>query len=96
MFTCHYDDKLNWPLKGRCEIKLLNQISNSEHYVGKVQYNEKGHQRVTSEERGNVSMLHSLEYKYQFISRLDLQKATPTRQYLKDDNIFLQIDYRID
>ena len=91
-----YDDKLNWPLKGHCEIKLLNQISNSEHHVVKVEYNEKGHQRVTSGERGNVSMLRSLEYKYQFISRLDLQEITPTCQYLKDDSIFLQIDYRID
>ena len=27
-----YDDQLEWPLKGHCEVKLLNQISNSEHH----------------------------------------------------------------
>ena len=29
-----YDDQLKWPLKGLCEVKLLNQISNSKHYLG--------------------------------------------------------------
>ena len=24
-----YDDQLRWPLQGHCEVKLLNQISNS-------------------------------------------------------------------
>jgi len=28
-----YDDELSWPLRGRFEIKLLNQISNCNMYI---------------------------------------------------------------
>ena len=27
-----HDDNLTWPLRGKFKVKLLNQISNSEHY----------------------------------------------------------------
>ena len=27
-----HDDELTWPLRGKIEIKLLNQISDSAHY----------------------------------------------------------------
>ena len=27
-----HDDKLTWPLRRKFKVKLLNQISNSEHY----------------------------------------------------------------
>jgi len=33
-----YDDQLTWPLKGHCEVKLLNQISNSKCYLGNGKY----------------------------------------------------------
>ena len=33
-----HDDQLMWPLKGHCEVKLLNQISNSERYLGNGKY----------------------------------------------------------
>ncbi|XP_065887470.1 TNF receptor-associated factor 3-like [Dysidea avara] len=86
-----YDDELRWPLKGNCEVKLLNQISNSEHHLGNGQYRDNGHKRVTSAERNSYPMW----YTNQFIPREHLQKITPTCQYLKDDSIFLQVDYKL-
>ena len=87
-----YDDQLRWPLKGHCEVKLLNQISNNEHHLGNGEYQDKGHKRVPSGERCRYNMWSS----YQFISHEHLHKITPTCQYLKDDSIFLQVDYKLD
>ena len=47
-----YDDQLRWPVKGHCEVKLLNQISNSEHHLGNGEYQDDGHNRVT---KGKIS-----------------------------------------
>ena len=35
-----HDDELTWPLKGEFEIKLLNQIRNSEHYSMTLNYDD--------------------------------------------------------
>ena len=87
-----YDDQLRWPLKGHCEVKLLNQISNSEHHLGNGEYDDDGHKRVTSRERSRFYMWYNL----QFISNEDLHKIATTCQYLKDDNIFIKVDYKLD
>ena len=47
-----YDDQLRWPVKGHCEVKLLNQIGNSEHHLGNGEYQDDGHNRVT---KGKIS-----------------------------------------
>ena len=86
-----YDDQLRWPLEGHCEVKLLNQISNREHHLGNGEYQDVGHERVTSKERCTYNMWNS----HEFISHEDLHKITPTCQYLKDDSIFLQVDYKL-
>ena len=93
-----YDDRLRWPLKGHCEVKLLNQSSNSEHHLGNGKYQNIGHKRIASGpvvtigERCNFYMWYS----NQFIPYEHLHKITPTRQYLKDDSIFLQVDYKLE
>ncbi|XP_065917309.1 hyaluronan mediated motility receptor-like [Dysidea avara] len=87
-----YDDQLRWPLKGHCEVKLLNQISNSEHHLGNGKHQDNGHKRVTIGERSHYFMW----YTHQFISNEDLHKITPTCQCLKDDNIFIKVDYKLD
>jgi len=90
-----YDNQLRWPLKGHCEIRLLNQNNNCEHHLGKGTYYDWGHERVTSGvivdsvERNH----YPIWYSDQFISNKDLHNITTTHQYLKDDNIFLQVDY---
>ena len=86
-----YDDQLRWPLKGHCEVKLLNQISNSEHHLGNGEYLDRGRKRVTSGEMCGYNIWDSS----QFISHGNLHKITPTCQYLKDDSIFLQVDYKL-
>ncbi|XP_065887532.1 TNF receptor-associated factor 2-like [Dysidea avara] len=56
-----YDDQLRWPLKGHCEMKLLNQISNSEHHLGNGRHKGDAHERITSGERSyyySIIMVH--------------------------------------
>ncbi|XP_065917136.1 TNF receptor-associated factor 5-like [Dysidea avara] len=87
-----YDNQLTWPLKGYCEIQLLNQISSSYHYVcHNGMYWDYGHNRVTiaSWEVSNYYMWFS----ERFITNEDLNTMTKTRQYLKDDCIYFQVQY---
>ena len=83
------DDELEWPMKVKFEMKLLNQISNSEHYTMSVTYDEKtasdSGDRVTEGDKGS-GWGHS-----KFICNEDLQKAIPTCQYLKDDCVFFEV-----
>ena len=84
-----YDDQLRWPLKGRCEVKLLNQISNNEHHLGNGQYYYGGsHNQV-------IIGSHDMWCSYHFINNQELHKITTTCQYLKDDSIFFQVEYKL-
>jgi len=87
-----YDDQLRWPLKGHCEVKLLNQISNSEHHLGNGTYRNFGYRKVNRE---NMNYW-SIWFTYEFTRDEDLHKITPTCQYLKNDSIFLQVDYKLE
>ena len=84
-----YDDELTWPLRGELKIKLLNQLSDDEHLVHAVTYDDTTDhraRRIAEEDQttyGN-GIIH-------FISNTDLNKVTPTCQFLKDDCIFLQV-----
>ena len=86
-----HDDELTWPLRGKFKVKLLNQISDREHYLKTVGYHR---DQVPDEYAGRV--IDGVKAKNgwgypQFISNEDLHKVTPTCQYLKDDCIFLQV-----
>ena len=85
-----HDDELTWPLRGKFEIKLLNQISNSEHHSKIVSYDNcmmiTVHDRIMESDEISDGWGKS-----QFISNKDLCKATPTCQYLKDNCLFLQV-----
>ena len=83
-----HDDELTWPLRGKFEIKLLNQISDSEHHSLTISYDtaqDKYASRVTERNRANGWGYH------QFITNEDLNTITPTCQYLKDDCLFFQV-----
>ena len=83
-----HDDELTWPLRGMFEVKLLNQISDCEHYSITVTYDNRADNvagRVTDDDRGTGTGY------LQFFSNGDLHKITPTCQYLKDNCIFLQV-----
>ncbi|XP_065901932.1 TNF receptor-associated factor 4-like [Dysidea avara] len=90
VMKCPHDDELTWPLRGKFEVKLLNQISDCEHYSVAWMYDEntdggKLTDRVTDGDRGKGWGCP------QFISNEDLHSVTSTCQYLKDDCIFLQV-----
>ena len=86
-----HDDELTciWPLREKFEIKLLNQISDSEHHSKTVNYddNTPDNSKVI-ESSNNFSRGWG---RIQFISNEDLHKTTPTCQYLKDDCLFFQV-----
>ena len=75
-----HDNELTWPLRGKFEIKLLNQISDSEHHSNSIVVTDDDcSNRVTESE---------------FISNNNLHKITPTCQFLKDDRLFFQVSFK--
>ncbi|XP_065902755.1 TNF receptor-associated factor 5-like [Dysidea avara] len=84
-----HDDDLTWPLRGKFEVKLLNQISDCEHYSLVLVYED----HIKDEYAGRVKNGNKAGgWGYtKFISKKDLRKFTPTCQYLKNDCIFLQV-----
>ena len=88
-----HDDELTWPLRGKFEIQLLNQISDSEHHCDTVAYDEETPDssagRVTDGDRSTKGW-----GKPQYVSNEDLNKVTPTCQYLKDDCLFFQANFK--
>lgn len=81
-----HDDDLTWPLLGKFEIKLLNQISDSEHHSVTISYDDKMIGRVTIDRLSN-----GWGYDH-FISNGNLLiTSTRTCQFLKDDCLFFQV-----
>ena len=82
-----HDDELTWPLRGKFEIKLLNQISDSEHHSMIISYDDEMIDRVTKDDRlGNGWGYH------EFISNGNLLiTSTRTCQFLKNDCLFFQV-----
>ena len=85
-----HDNKLTWPLRGKFELKLLNQISDCEHHSHTLLYGDhvpvEYTDKVIDGDRANGGWGYA-----HFISHEDLHKATPMCQYLKDDCIFLKV-----
>ena len=84
-----HDDELTWPPKGKFVIKLLNQISDSEHHSVIMSFDtasKKSIARVTARDRAKCDWEYSMLIPYE-----ELQRTTPTCQYLKDDCLFFQV-----
>ena len=81
-----HDDELTWPLKGKFEIKLLNQISDSEHYCMIFNYFGEDDEGCRVTEDSDKGWGHR-----QYITNKLLNKITPMRQYLKGDCLFFQV-----
>ena len=79
-----HDDELTWPLRGEFEIKLLNQISDSEHHSSTVCY---GHDTPDNCLKREGEGWREQE----FITNKRLNKGTSRCQFLKDDCLFLQV-----
>ena len=85
-----HDDELTWPLRGKFDIKLLNQISDSEHHSNTLVYDD----RVPKFSAGRVTQGDKTKEgwdKPKFILNKDLCKITPPCRYLKDDCLFFQV-----
>ena len=84
-----HDDELRWPLRGKFEIKLLNQITDNHHYMAVTAYDD----RTNDSAAGRVMLANRVRGrgKHQFISDENLYKTTPLYQYLKNDCLFLQV-----
>ena len=84
-----HDDELTWPMRGKFEVRLLNQISDCEHHCVTVNFCS----NIPCGAAGKVidSGKALRREKSKFISSENLHKVTPTCQYLKDDCIFLQV-----
>ena len=84
-----HDDELTWPLRGKFEIKLLNQISDSEHHSVMVAYDDDKvddyNDRVTEGNRSENGWGYQ-----EYISNEDLNKSALC-QFLKDDCLFFQV-----
>ena len=90
------DDTLAWPLRGMFRIMLLNQISNTQHYSQIIVYDENtpdgNASRVLGRERSRADKGWGMP---SFISNKDVYKATQTCQFLKDDSLFFQVDFKV-
>ena len=79
-----HDDKLSWPLRRKFEIKLLNQISDSDHHTGMLMFSGKVAGRVTTD------ITQGLGFP-KFIALEVLKCATKTRQFHKNDCVFFMV-----
>ena len=86
-----YDDDLSWPLRGKFEMKLLNQINDIEHYSQNVSYDHEATDDVADRVTKGEEALGWGKAKY--ISNNDLYKTTALCQYLKNDQVFFQIKF---
>ena len=85
-----YDDHLLWPLEGIFQVKLLNQISDTQHH------SEPDH--FVFDAKKNVCRVRNLNitsgWGYSsFISNENLHKVAFMCQFLKDDSVFFEIRY---
>jgi len=85
-----HDDELKWPLREKFEIKLFNQISDSQHHSITLPFDDdtrgNADKRVTEGEKAKFAWGRD-----RFISNEDLYKTTPLHQSLKDDCLFIQV-----
>lgn len=82
-----HDDELTWPLRGEFEIKLLNQIRDSEHYSVIIPYDD-----IIAGGRVMVGKVSQQGLGYgDYISNADLKMTTSTCQFLKHNCLFFQV-----
>ena len=76
-----HDDELTWPLRGNFEVKLLNQISDNEHYSMIIGFDDV---RVVEGNRATRGWGYQRFISYE-------HKSTPACRYLKADCLFFQV-----
>ena len=80
-------DDLDWPLRGRFDIVILNQISDNKHYSRKIVYDDR-----CSDAVAGLDATESWGISH-FISYDQLCKASATCQYVKEDCLYIKVSY---
>ena len=83
-----HDDELTWPLNGKFEMKLLNQISDCEHYSNIIDYADAEDEYVSRVTDGDPGKAWGF---LGFITSENLIDDTLTCQYVKNNCIFFQV-----
>jgi len=85
-----HDDELKWPLRGKFELKLLNQTSDHKHDSNVVNFD--CHTSGSVAGRVITGNQASCGWGFcRFISNESLYKITSKCQYLKDNCVFFQV-----
>ena len=84
-----HDDELIWPLRGKLDVIVFNQLRDSGHHSWTMMYDRKIPDRIAG--RVVNGDRNPGRGKQQYISFESLYQTTSTCQYLKDNCIFLQI-----
>ena len=82
-----YDENLRWPLRGKFQISLLNQVTDDEHVTVTMTYDDDTPDSCASRIEDDDDERDSMD------SDLfkDLHKATPTCAYVKNDCILMRV-----
>ena len=81
------DDDLAWPFRGRFDLMILNQISNNKHYSRRIAFDDRCSDDVAGRDASKSWGIS------RFISYNRLCAVSSTRQYVKDDNVFIKVSY---
>ena len=85
-----HDDKLAWPFKGEVEVNLLNQIGDNQHIYKTVSFDDCDDSIVNRVMHDRVDKEHGHSV---FVSNEILSTSTPACQYLKDDCLYLRVNF---
>ena len=85
--STEYDDELEWPLRGRFDVAIFNQISDSEHYSRRIIFDDRCSDDVAGR---NATGSWGIS---RFISYDQLCTASSTCEYVKDDSVYIEVSY---
>ena len=85
-----HDDKLTWPLTGKFEITILNQINDNEHYSRQLIFDDNTPTDVKSRVAVDSDHLRCRGFD-KFISSTILKATTSRVQFLKKDCIYIRV-----
>ena len=86
-FENNKKDYLQWPFRGRLDMAILNQISDSEHCSRSLIYDDE-----CSDDIAGKDAKYSWGFS-EFVSYDQLYTVSSTCQYVKDDSMYMKVSY---
>ena len=84
-----YDENLRWPLRGKFQITLLNQVTDDEHVTVTLTYDDDTPDDCAGRLESDYDDCDFLDSC--LITSRNLHKTIPTRAYLKNDCILVKV-----